>query len=160
MLSTLTYYELALYAAIARHQCMQQVSTEEPRAAIVADDALMDFDKLTEVISRQVLPMRAVIEIIIKLASTGFVKVWNGQRGHAVEPTQLLTTFNPGILITTIHTTSEIIAAFKLDEDRSLDWRRECGAVFPTLVMPDRMRQAVLTPLMPLNYRLSSNSTT
>ncbi len=51
ILAMLTSLELSLYVAIARMQCQEQGNNVRQ---IVVDDALSDFDKLTEAISRHV----------------------------------------------------------------------------------------------------------
>jgi hypothetical protein len=166
LLSSLSLAELSLYAVMGRLQCQPGNALKAPRQ-LVMEDVLGDYDRLTggylsitgasagvsaagPIASRSQKQsssrpsLQHVIEMLRRLMSLGVVTLWSGMRGRPLPPALLQSSLIPSVVVTVEHTADEITAAFTYSTTSSP------SAV--SLVMPERVRAAVLRPVVPLVY--------
>eukprot|EP01033_Poteriospumella_lacustris_P002784 gene2784-2023_t len=143
LLASLSLAELSLFAAMARLQCQPGAALKVPRQ-LVMEDVLGDYDRLTGGLLSaaaargaalgQRQSLQQVIESLRRLVALGVVSLWTGLRGRPLPAALLQAALLPSVVVTLEHAADELAAAFR------------------ALVMPERVRAAVLQPLVPLVY--------
>lgn len=136
---------------MARLRCQQHVTAHAKE--ILVDDVLKAFDAITELLSNKGLSMQRVAHWFQKLAHMGLICLWTGQKGQAIPLSAIPSMIEPGTIITMMHSAEEIRIAFQLPQDRPAHCRiwREVQPM-PGLVLPDKLRNAVLMPMQPLLF--------
>lgn len=95
--------------------------------------------------------MTQVKKLFSQLAQSGLILIWSGQRGKALSSCYIQTNLDSNSLLTPVHYSDEIQSAFRVGSDPIYQpWRS-----LPDLKLEDRIRRAVLEPLLPLNYTLA-----
>lgn len=158
LLSSLSLAELSLFAAMARLQCQPGAALKVPRQ-LVMEDVLGDYDRLTGGLLSaaaargaalgQRQSLQQVIESLRRLMALGVVSLWTGLRGRPLPAALLQASLLPSVVVTLEHTADELAAAF------ARPVAAPGAAAAPAqraLVMPERVRAAVLQPLVPLVY--------
>jgi len=146
-LCELSTIELTLYTVIAHKQCQKLyggIETFRTPVEQSVGEIVRNFDRLSNSLEKG-MPMAQVMHFFHRLQSLGVVSLWTGVRGEEMKGiTQLSVSFGPSMMVTTEHTTSEILAAYKEDPDPLLAWRpmKEKSR----LMISEKNRRLVLQP--------------
>ncbi len=151
-LCTLPAHILALYSAIVHLYCQYEISGNGK--ALVVDDVLSAYDKLTDQLTRKGLALNRIAMWIQSFAAQGLLQLWHKQDVKPLPIISIPTLIDPACIIVICHSLEEIRTAFQLPEERSIDpWKRQARSL-PGLVLPEKLRRAVLQPMQPLLYTM------
>jgi hypothetical protein len=162
LLASLSLAELSLFAAMARLQCQPGAALKVPRQ-LVMEDVLGDYDRLTGGLLSaaaargaalgQRQSLQQVIESLRRLVALGVVSLWTGLRGRPLPAALLQAALLPSVVVTLEHAADELAAAFaRPTAPPPPGAAAAAGPAQRALVMPERVRAAVLQPLVPLVY--------
>eukprot|EP01031_Cornospumella_fuschlensis_P040064 gene40064-48820_t len=151
MLHSLCPLELWVYTGIA-HVYMQRDVKAQLDRPILLDEALVAFDRMTELLSKKGLAMQRIASVLQHLAQQGLVVILTGPKGPVLPAVAIPTSVDTEHFVVIPHSPEEVRGSYMLNAERPAHYCWQTVRPAPDLRMPERLRRSVLQPLEPLLY--------
>lgn len=125
--------------------------------AASVNDIVVDFDKITDALTKQIVSIERINQCFLKLAESSLIKIWSTTLGKVILPYSVTNLLEPSCLLYVNHSAEEISQAFSTQRSNSHDFLTKYFEG-PLLKMPEKLRRVVLEPLKPLHYETNGAS--